>query len=407
MRREQNYRAHDCIGAGCTDQALCEACYAALPFPPPSKPAKRLRGRPRALTTRGSYHDMSRRQREHHRQWLVELIGSDPKWDIKIASLSLLQYGMKLVQGGNVIHVLDDDRFIRRRVSGSVWDGRKLIWRAPKVIDWPHKLGKFRKGPKVRCAHRTWESAGQQKACSRPPAMARGHDEAAADALLATIGHLATPATKRAHSFLTAAISVADAAMRDQDQALDTPVFWKPWWHSVYFRGGLVPRTGIPRCIGFVSANEWPGSEIDLDLSELSTGDAWHAMIGGSLFADDPYEDDPAAERKVDVKTFLYRPGTALLQRPDVSRDEPFRAAARLWNWERNNHHRAQTRVKFPFSFPWSEFYKHGPCRPPSDVVAPVGRAGKCCRWTLGGRRSDPKQSCPIECWQRANRGQK
>ena len=100
----------------------------------------RKRGRPKAIPRPSvAYPDMGRREREHHRKHLAEIYAADPQWDIRIASLALEPYGITLVptcadpylleiDGRGVVHVHQDYRD-RRQISGSVWDGRKLIWR--------------------------------------------------------------------------------------------------------------------------------------------------------------------------------------------------------------------------------------------------------------------------------------
>ena len=146
-------------------------------------------------------------------------------------------------------------------------------------------------------------------------------------------------------------------------------------------------------CTGFVSANEWPIDDLAEAVQKLGAGEAWWANIAGTFFRDDPYEDDPAADRKPH-KTFLYRPGTAPLQRPDISKDEAFRAVARLWNWQINNRHREQMRIV------WPEFAFHGECcRVDRPRAFPDDLGGQCCRWF--GRGSLPKKTCPLQCWKR------
>ncbi len=171
--------------------------------------APRKRGRPKAIPSRCvSYHDMSRREREHHRAQLAERLNDtdaaavESHWDIRTASLALEPYGIRLIANDRVLHIYQEwPQQVRSKVSGSVWDGRTVKWRKPTVRDYPHKLGKLSNAPKVRCAHRSWKSAKQMIAAARPPLEPRGTDDAAASALLAVIGHLATPQTKRAHTY--------------------------------------------------------------------------------------------------------------------------------------------------------------------------------------------------------------
>src|SRR6187401_3619844 len=93
---------------------------------------------------------------------------------------ALSPYGIRIINERG-LHVYEEwPGLDRRKVSGSVWDGRKLIWRKPGVKTiWqipmaPLRFDKLRNGPKIRCAHRTWKSAKQQVAASREPALRRG-----------------------------------------------------------------------------------------------------------------------------------------------------------------------------------------------------------------------------------------
>jgi hypothetical protein len=132
----------------------------------------------------------------------------------------------------------------------------------------------------------------------------------------------------------------------------------------------------------------WPW--IEEDLAKLSAGEAWWAQIGSAFFLDDPYENDPACDKKP-PKTFLYRPGTAPLQRPDISEEEPFLAAVRLRNWQINDRHREQMRI------PWPKFAFHGECcRVDRPRAFPDDSGGQCCRWTCGGFKT-----CALQCWRR------
>ena len=112
-------------------------------------------------------------------------------WRVRTGDLALEPYGIRLVPNDRVFHVHEDwPGLDRRKVSGSVWDGRKPIWRTPSIRDYPHKPGKLTNGPKVRCAHRSWKSAKQISGASSKPAPHRGigrawqDDTAARDVLL-------------------------------------------------------------------------------------------------------------------------------------------------------------------------------------------------------------------------------
>lgn len=454
----------------------------------------RKRGRPKAIRSLPAfairpYPDMGRREREHHRRHLAKRLNdtnaaaAENYWNVRIASPALEPYGIQLVPNDRVLHIFQEwPQQVRRKVSGSAWDGQKLIWHRPQAdrplcrycsarweprsdgsqIWWlladGHSAcihcrerkspGKLTDGPKIRCAHRSWKSSKQMTATAREPVEPRGVDGAAAAALLAAIGHLATPLTKRARTYLDRGVNEQIMARRDSFKELPSQPWRRvmsgssrpriklsDWWalDQRLSRISLIPtpkplaehlfeepRTrGYPKIIahhdakamderlrrpGFrpwVSMPYWfigPLSElvarlgIEEDLAELRGGEAWWANVGCTFFRDDPYADDPAADKKP-PKTFLYRPGTAELQRPDVSRDEPFRAAARLWNWQINNRHREQMRIK------WPKFASHGECcRVDKDSPGkfPDDAGGQCCRWTCGGFKT-----CPLQCWKR------
>jgi hypothetical protein len=321
-----------------------------------------MHGRPKAIARPSTaYHDMSRREREHHRKHLAEISAADPQWDIRIASLALEPYGIKLIPNGHVVHVHQDYRD-PRQVSGSAWDGRKPIWRAPKVVDHPHPLGKLTNKKKVRCARRPWSVPGQPADPKRqavPPISRDTDDPAAADAFLAVIGHLATPETKRAQTYLHEGVNAE--IIKRREWPYEQPIWWgrSRYWlggiptavlksmaaikqclrsfpddpNASYLLVGLIARecgypTMIPRRTGAYSFTEWPLDYITAPTfaKELGYGDLWQAMID----------------------TDILRTSTKALQKPDVSRDEPFKAAARLWNWQINNRHRKQMRAKFP-----------------------------------------------------------
>jgi hypothetical protein len=394
----------------------------------------RKRGRPNAIPRPSvAYPDMGRREREHHRKHLAERFSdtdaaaAENHWDVRIASLALEPYGIALVPNEDpdqtrVLHIFQEwPQQVRGKVSGSIWNPIGLAFlialmrdpifllfvRLSKPSQW--------KPEKPRCAHRSWKSAAQMIAATWEKSLElRGIDDAAADALLGAIGYLATPRTKRAYSYLNKGINEQIKAKRDQDHEPVPVTFWRPWWqNSEYWRGHNGKRTIIPPCgsdwwgmdqnvrhprpsklrvcIGFVSANEWPID--DLEETKLGAGEVWWANIGGTFFRDDPYEVDPAADQKP-RKTFLYRPGTRPLQRPDVSADDPFRAVARLWNWHINNRHREQMRI------PWPKFAFHSECcRVDRPRAFPDDPGGQCCRWTCGGFKT-----CPLQCWRRQKR---
>jgi hypothetical protein len=126
----------------------------------------RKRGRPKAIRslpafTLRAYSNMGRREREHHRRHLAERLNdtdaaaAENYWDVRIASLALEPYGIQLVPNDRVLHVFQEwPQWVRRKVSGSVWDGRKLIWRKPTVTTlWQIAMTpmafKLSNGPKI------------------------------------------------------------------------------------------------------------------------------------------------------------------------------------------------------------------------------------------------------------------
>src|SRR6516164_3313863 len=171
---------------------------------PGAAPTVRKRGRPKILRITvpfTAYADMGRRERENFRRHIAYILNDTDAaaganyWRVKMASLALEPYGITLVPNdpaegdSHVLHVHQEwPHQIRRKVSGSVWDGRKPIWRRPTVSNYPHRPGKLTNGPKIRCAHKGgWKSAEQLTAAARAPFRPRGDDPAAAHALLTAI----------------------------------------------------------------------------------------------------------------------------------------------------------------------------------------------------------------------------
>jgi hypothetical protein len=124
-------------------------------------------------------------------------------WRVREADLALSPYGVRLVPNDRVFHIYEDwPGLDRRKVSGSVRDGRKLIWRRPEAdrplcrycsTRWEPRTdgsriwwllpegqsacvhcrgckapGNLSLGPKLRCAHSSWKSARQMVAASKP-----------------------------------------------------------------------------------------------------------------------------------------------------------------------------------------------------------------------------------------------
>jgi hypothetical protein len=363
-----------------------------------------------------AYADMGRRERENFRRHIADILNDTDAaaganyWRVKTASVALEPYGITLVPNdpaegdSRVLHVHQEwPHQVRRKVSGSVWDGRKPIWRKPTVSDHPHKLGKLTNGPKIKCAHRSWKSAAQLTAAARAPLKPRGDDAEAAHALLTAIGHLATPATKRVRSFLDVEVNKEIEAKRAH---VYEPLTW--WQRTKYWQGALpCPEwllnkvggfvTKIPRCTGAYSLTEWPLDYIaaPVFVGELGGGDAWWANIAGTQREEIP--DDIVQAREVLGE--IHRCGVDQLQFPQISDGLTVADITKLVWWVKINRHRAQMQVKFP---PASET---GPARVLGDrvVTARLGlddcgwRGGECCRWTCGGMKT-----CPLQCWRRA-----
>jgi len=379
---------------------------------PGAAPTVRKRGRPKILRVTlplTAYADMGRRERENFRRHIAYILNDTDAaaganyWRVKMASLALEPYGITLVPNdpaegdSHVLHVHQEwPHQVRRKVSGSVWDGRKPIWRRPTVNDHPHKLGKLTNGPKIRCAHRSWKSAEQLTAAARAPFRPRGEDPAAAHALLTAIGHLATPATKRARSFLDGEVNKAIKAKRDQDDLPQRP--WLLAWGAPGPTNARLWLEGPPP--GWVVR-----AGIESDLAMLGTGDAWWANIAGTQHED--VGDDIVQAREGHGE--IYRCGIAQLRFPKISDGLTVVDIVKLVWWAKINRHRAQMQAKFP---PASET---SPARALNDRVvtglsglAECGwRGGQCCRWTPTSAsprmrvRSTPKKTCPLACWSR------
>jgi hypothetical protein len=364
----------------------------------------RKRGRPKVLRLTlplTAYANMGRRERENFRQHVAEILNETDAaaaanyWRVRVASLALEPYGITLVANDRVLHVHREDRQEdrpRRQISGSVWDGRKPIWRTPRVTDHPHKLGKLTKGPKIRYAHRNRKSAEQMAAAKREPFKPRGDDAEAAHALLTAIGHLATRETKRARTYLDE--GVITEIMAKRGDVYEPVTFWRARrQNSGYWRGGSGKLTKIPRCTGFVSANEWPIDDLAEELEQLGTGDAWWANLAGTRREE--VGDNVVQARE--GRGQIYKCGIDQLRFPQISDALTVADIVKLVWWAKINRHRAQMRTK------WPQFAFHGEGRR-LDRSTPVTTdpGGQCCRWTAGGFKS-----CPLQCWQRAYRGQK
>ena len=398
VRRSHADLNYHCTVPGCSDISLCEACYRAIPFPAPQPPVVRKRGRPRVYrsllsTAAVTYADITRREREHHRRYLAERMddtaaaADEGYWLVRMASLALEPYGIRLVPNDRVLHIHMDWPKSRRQVSGSVWDGRKLIWRRPMVATlWqipmrPIALNLTR-GPKVKCAHRSWKSAAQQKACKRDNRIEPyGADDAAAAAFLTAVGHLATPLTKRAQSYLAEGTNKEITTRRDQ--SYEVPAWWgraKYWQGALPCPEWLLKRVGgyvtkVPRCTGAYSLTEWPLDYIAAPVfaEELGGKSQWFEAV---------------------IPERIFKVGTGNLKHPDIGSDNPFKGAARLWNWRANYLRRLRLNSSGDVdTFP-SECARLDRSTP---ITTDAG--GQCCRWTCGGFKT-----CPLQCWRRARK---
>ena len=386
-----------------------------------SGPKDRKRGRPkidRPVSPMYAYGDMGRREREHHRRYVADRLNDTDAaacenfWRVKMASLAVEPYGIQLIPNdprvdgkplneSKVFHVYRDwPGGVRRAVTGSIWDGRKLIWRRPTVKDHPHRVGKLRNAPKIRCAHRSWKSAEQIVAASREPWIKPyGDDPAAHHAMLTVIGHLATPATKRTRTILDAGINKEIMAKRDAElEASELRYICSNVAACTDLLSELVARLGI-----------------EDDLEMLRGKDHWLEGV---------------------IPEKIFKVGIDPLKQPNIGNSDTWLAATRLWNWVTNNRHRAQMRAKCP---KWGLLFLDD-CRPDlEEFRRPLSRThanrftfggddglwlgrstprafsddpgGSCCRWWTRRRRDkryqgSPKKSCPLQCWQRASRGQ-
>jgi hypothetical protein len=309
-----------------------------------------------------AYIEMGWRDRAQERKRRAENAANDDHWHVA-ADKALAPYGLRLIPNGRVIHV-HDERLNRRRVSGSVWDGRKMIWRKPTVGDYPHPLGKLTNGPKIRCAHRSWKSA-RQLICSRrdlpPPKPRDADDPHAAEAFLAARGHLANPTFKRAATILAGEVNAAIVEMRDLE--VDAPQKpWVPcWWSEYWSRIGSPP--GFKGPLTAHPAWRWIGDEMRV----FGVASTWFELTI-------PWD----AEKL----------GTKPLKEPWTTKAPPAvqEFAWILW-WEANRR-RAQMQLKFP---PSSET---GPGHRLNDRVVAGDRG--VCGWR--GERCCRLKTCPLQC---------
>ena len=311
------------------------------------------------------YIEMGWRDRAQERKRRAENAAHDGHWPVA-ADNALAPYGLRLIpnDNGRVLHI-HDERLNRRRVSGSVWDGRKMIWRKPTVGDYPYPLGKLTNGPKIRCAHRSWKSARRLISSRRdlpPPKPHDAYDTHAAEAFLAVRGHLANPAFKRTATILAGKVNADMVAMRDREvDALQKP--WLPcWWLEYWSRIGSPP--GFKGPLTAHPAWRWVGDEMRVFAKAAAT---WYELT---------------------IPWYAERFGTKPLAEPWITKTKalPLDAVQEfawlLW-WEANRR-RMQMQAKFP------EFAVTGPCRrlDPAAHVDPGRPGGRCCRL----------KTCPLQC---------
>ena len=302
----------------------------------------------------------------------------------------LAPYGLRVIACGHKLHVLDERRE-RRRISGSVWDGRKLTWRAPRVVDDIGPVGKLRDRPKIRCAHRSWRSAQQQINSRRdlPSQKPRDTDDPrAAEAFLLLRGRLASPAAQRSTTMLMESIN--DAIVEARDSSPDAPAApWKPGVHA-WAVGEDIDLWRKPRRPCFLGPlNEHPAWRwIEEDAEVFAINDTWGKLVKEIVLK--PKKNKKELVRP-DIKPYdIY--GALRASAVDLGPViEELRPLLRWLIW----HHKQQMQIPFPvFAFT-------GPYRmlDPSAHVDPGRPGGSCCRWTAGGFKT-----CLLQCWQRNRR---
>jgi len=300
----------------------------------------------------------------------------------------LAPYGLRVIACGHKLHVLDERRD-RRRISGSVWDGRKLIWRAPRVVDDIGPVGKLRDRPKIRCAHRSWRSAQQQINSRRdlPSQKPRDTDDPrAAEAFLLVRGRLASPAAQRSTTMLLESFN--DAIVEACDSSPDAPAApWKPGVHA-WAVGEDIDLWRKPRRPCFLGPlNEHPAWRwIEDDAEVFAINDTWGKLVKEIVLK--PKKNKKELVRP-DIEPYdIYRAlrASAVDLGPVI---EELRPLLRWLIW----HHKQQMQIPFP------KFAFTGPFRTldPSAHVDPGRPGGSCCRWTAGGFKT-----CQLQCWQRS-----
>jgi len=267
----------------------------------------------------------------------------------------LAPYGLRVIDCGYKLHILDE-RLNRRRVSGSVWDGRKLIWRAPRVVDDIGPVGKLRDRPKIRCAHRSWRSAQQQINCRRdlPSQKPRDTDDPrAAEAFLLVRGRFASPAARRSTTMLMESIN--DATVKVRDSFPDAPpVPWKPGVHA-WAVGEDIDLWRKPRRPCFLGPlNEHPAWRwIEDEAHVFAVNDTWERLVAAKVLEASKKPLVRPVIPPYDIYGAALRASAAVDLDPVIIFFEELRPFLRWLIW----HHKQQMQVPFPvFAFT-------GPCR--------------------------------------------
>ena len=295
-------------------------------------------------------------------------------WRVRASDLVLRPYGIRLIANDRVFHVYEDwPGLDRRKVSGSAWDGRKLIWRKPSVRDYPHKLGKLTNGPKIRCAHKGgWKSAAQLVAASRGVSRfshrgigrAWEDDTAARDVLLMLKG----------------------AAL---DRGAPVPLCWQQ--EAITGRFSVKRPYVIERGVAYPGAAIGHGGATEQEKRRATILDGQvNAAVGELRDLESKQHVEDELDKLVAKPTWpewvlreIYKVETAPLKEPKIGKvKDLFRAVALFAEWFETNRRRAQMRKRLPE--PTS-----GPCRKLHAPVPGVSvggrlacgwRGGRCCR---------------------------
>jgi hypothetical protein len=135
---------------------------------------KKTRKRDRVAGSRRALMEAANTEKRAHAGKLndTERCASTNRITIDTINVSLARYGLQFIANERVFHIHEDWPGIdRRRVSGSVWDGRKPLSDAPlsgPLRSFDFRLQAPRGQVKVRCAHRSWKSAEQIVEASKP-----------------------------------------------------------------------------------------------------------------------------------------------------------------------------------------------------------------------------------------------